>query len=98
MTNVMRILIVDDETLARAYLAEQLEGRLMLYHTYVGEGDSSAKWGTTDLTYSIANVFDVTGADLRQAVIEALGVWTGVTPLKFTADYSTTTPGYDPGY
>jgi len=43
------------------------------------------KWDHTNLTYFFQNgTFDIAGNDERQAIRDALALWTGVTPLTFT--------------
>jgi Matrixin len=70
---------------------EQMEPRRMMFATYVGQGDPNGVWGTTNLSYSFSNFLDhaagwaggLLRADMQNAVEEAMGVWTAVTPLRF---------------
>ena len=69
-------------------LVEVMERRLVLYNTYVGQGDSDAVWSFTNLSYSFSNLLDsglggVSTSDLVSATEEAMGAWTAVTPLAF---------------
>jgi hypothetical protein len=66
-----------------------LERRLLLYNTYVGQGDNDAKWTNYDLSYSFTNALDgglqpASVTQIRTAVAEAFAMWAAVSPLKFT--------------
>ncbi len=77
----------------RSLSIEPLEARRMMFATYVGQGDPNGVWGTTNLSYSHSNFLDnaagwATGlarVDMQNAIEEAMGVWTAVTPLRFFA-------------
>src|SRR5690348_7010731 len=67
---------------------ESLERRVLLYHTFVGEGFPDEVWSFTNLSYSYSNLLDggiqgVSNSDLVSASEEAMGQWAAVTPLTF---------------
>lgn len=73
-----------------AFHAESLEGRILMYQSFVGQGDDEAVWNFPNQTisYSYSNLLNsgMVGVNRNQiigAVQEAMGIWSAVMPLRF---------------
>ena len=75
MSDLPRVLIVDDSRMVRTSLARHLKG---IYEVRE-EGDGEAAWQTLVLDHTIAAVI----SDLQMPVLMALDFWSGFGPASW---------------